>query len=582
MRALAGVALAIATAWTFSGVLACDFLAFDDDFYVTGNAIVQRGLTLHGLGWALSTFDASNWHPATWLSHMLDVALFGLDPAGHHATSALLHVANAVLLYAWLSGATGAVGRSAFAAALFALHPMRAESVAWVAERKDVLCALFWTLALTAHARFARTGSRRAYAATLLAGALGLASKPMAVTLPVALLLTDVWPLRRLGPGAGPGAVALRRAIAEKLPLFALALGTSALTLAAQRGTIVPAELLPLDARVANALVAYPRYLAKLLYPAGLAVLYPRVAAWGWAPVLASGAALVAASALAARGARRRPWLLAGWFWFALTLVPTLGLVQVGKQSIADRYTYLPSIGLCWIAAWGATELVGQGGRLASRSPRSEPQASGVIGRARRALLAASAGAALAACALGTRVYVQRWSDTVTLFTHALEQTGENAVAQQTLGTVALKSGDVDGALRRYEESLRIDPNDGTIHQNYGLALVYAGRFEEAIPHQEIAVRQDPADAEAHFKLGFGYAMAGDAARAEAAYREGLRIGPPRALALEQLGVLLLEQGRFEEAIPLLRQALSLEPARSSAQRNLDFALARSARRPGR
>ena len=409
------------------------FINLDDPYYVTANPQVLPGITRAGLAWAMTANVASNWHPLTLLSHMLDCQLYGLHPTGHHATSLLLHLANVLLLFAVLRGMTGAAGRSAAVAALFAVHPLHVESVAWVAERKDVLSALFWILAMGAWARYARAPSLGRYLLVFLLMALGLTAKPMVVTLPFALLLLDVWPLDRLGLG-------WKRLAVEKLPLLALSAASSLITLRYQETSLVPLGVVPWRLRAANALVSYAAYLGKLFLPRHLAVFYPiqpAIPAW---EVAGAAVLLIAITVLAIWRARREPWLLVGWLWFLGTLVPVIGLVQVGRQAMADRYTYIPSIGLFLAVVWSLAEL----------------------GRAHRAALATAAGIVILALAATTRVQIGYWSDGATLFRHALAATDDgNYLAHIGLGKALMGEKDWDGAAAQFRAVLARYPYMG-------------------------------------------------------------------------------------------------------------------------
>src|SRR6059036_456916 len=392
--AIAGLVV-LGTLAVFAPALRHGFVNYDDPEYVTENPRVRAGLSWAGLGWAFAAPHAANWHPLTWLSHMLDAQLFGLAPAGHHATSVLLHATSAALLFEVLAGMTGTPWRSAFVAAVFALHPLRVESVAWVSERKDVLAGFFWMLALAAYARYARRRGAADYVLVVAAFVLGLLAKPMVVTLPLVLLLLDVWPLRR------PWTIAL---VWEKLPLVLLAAAASALTVVAQRGAGAMASLesLPLAARMAEAVVAFRAYLEKTFWPARLAVFYPhRPLPIG--EVAASCVVLLVVSALAIRERRRRPWLLVGWLWYLVALLPVVGLVKVGEQAMADRFSYLPQIGVLLMIAWAAADAGGS---------RAVASAGGVV--------------ALAACVALTARQLDIWRDSVSLFAHASAVSRDN------------------------------------------------------------------------------------------------------------------------------------------------------------
>ena len=405
------------------------FVNLDDPLYVTANPWVRQGITRAGLAWALAANVANNWHPLTLFSHLLDVQLFGLAAAGHHGTSLLLHAANSLLLFRVLRRMTGATWRSAAVAALFAVHPAHVESVAWVAERKDVLSALFWILAMGAWGEYARRPSWRRYALVVLLMALGLAAKPMVVTLPFALLLLDVWPLERRGLG-------WRRLIAEKLPLLALSALSSLVTLRYQQTSLVPLDVLPWPLRLANAAVSYASYLGKILLPRHLAVFYPIPLAFPAWQTAGAALLIVIITGLALWSWRRAPWLLIGWLWFLGTLVPVIGLVQVGRQAMADRYLYIPSIGLFLALVWGISELL----------------------RDRRALLAALSTVVLLALATGTWVQTGTWRDSVTLYRHALAVTRDNYVAHVGLAKALAARRDWSGAVEQYRQALALRP----------------------------------------------------------------------------------------------------------------------------
>jgi hypothetical protein len=556
---IAVLCLGLATLAVYAAVLDHGFVSFDDDVYLLESP-VREGLSADGLRWAFSTQSfgyGANWHPLTWLSHMLDVELFGLErPGAHHATSLLLHVANAVLLLLVLQRMTGAFWRPAVVAGLFALHPLHVESVAWAAERKDVLSTLFWFGSIGAWLTYAQRGSRAGYALCFGLLALGLLSKSMLVTAPFVLLLLDYWPLRRLAPpdappearpgraertrrrakaarrrepevpaapagpvtslgfaslraGLRPACPGTRSLVLEKLPLFALVALASGLTYAAQRGGGSMAPV-PLGLRFENALVACVRYLGKTFWPTDLAVLYPYQ---DWSSGVVFGAALLLALVTGAvLLLRSERYLAVGWLWFLGTLVPVLGLVQIGVQSMADRYTYVPLVGLLIAVVWGAEALCRRlGGRLESRPPRSEPQASGVHGPGfGRALGGAAAVTSLAACLWLTPRQVATWKDSETLYRHALAVTEDNYVVHVNLGLELGRAGQLDEAIEHYREALRIHPRFAAAHTNLGQALVSQGRMQEAIAHFEEALRLDPDDAKARENLGLARAMGGE------------------------------------------------------------------------
>jgi tetratricopeptide (TPR) repeat protein len=588
------LALALVTLAPFARVAGNGFVDYDDPAYVTENPQVLRGLTPAGVRWAFTTFSSANWHPLTWLSHELDVTLFGLDAGRHHLVSVGLHAATAALLFLALRGMTGAVGASAAAAALFALHPLRVESVAWAAERKDVLAGLFWMLTWLAYLHHARRPSVARLAGVAALFALGLMAKPMLVTLPLALLLLDWWPL---GRWRGADAGGRRRPlgawlplVAEKLPLLALSAAASALTLVAQRrgGAMNLPGLQHLAVRVDNAVVAYAAYLGKVLWPQRLAIFYPLEVRPAW-QAAAAGCALALLCAGAVWAARRRPWLAFGWFWFLGTLVPVIGIVQVGGQALADRYSYLPSVGLSVAVAWAAA---GMGARL----PRG------------RAL---AAGLAVAVCALLAALtwrQIGAWRDTATLFGHALEVTENNWLAHNNLGYALQQQGKYAEAARHFQEAARINPDaadygalaalaaaagrpqdaaayyrralalrPGSVVDrfNYANLLAAQGRDGEAIALYQDALRLDPRHAESHNNLGILLSRRGDARAAADHFARALQANPAYAAAHFNLGLELARLGRDREAVAHYRQAIALRPDHVKALVNLAGALLR-------
>jgi Flp pilus assembly protein TadD len=547
-----GLTLGVLALAAHSGVTANDFIDYDDPEYVTHNPQVKNGLTAEGLRWAWTTFRTGNWHPLTWMSLQLDAQLYGLNPAGFHLTNLLLHGANVVLLFGVLRGMTGAVGRSAVVAALFAVHPLHVESVAWVAERKDVLSTLGGLLTLAAYARYAAWPSVGRYLVVMLTLTLGLLAKPMLVTLPCVLLLLDYWPLGRFQ------AVSVRRLVLEKLPLLALSAVFSAITLVAQRhGEALPSlEHLPLGTRLATALIGYLDYLRTTIWPSGLAVFYPypsRAADWSRAALAAVVLAGVTAAVI--RSARRRPYLAVGWFWFMGTLVPVIGLVQVGEQVRADRYTYVPNIGLYLMAAWGL-------GELAVRW-RSAVVPAGI------ALLA------LAACLFLTRQQVEYWKDARTLWEHTAAVTRNNYRAHYGLGIALLQQGKMKEGIAQLKEVLRIGYDTPAVRKNLGAALVSQGRAAEAAAHLREALRREPDSAEIHHALGVALFQDGDLEGARAHLQEALRRRPDFAEAHLNLARLWLRLGRFDEAERHAREALRLEPDQAEGHNQLGIVLGR-------
>jgi tetratricopeptide (TPR) repeat protein len=539
-------ALAVITFLVYSPVLQNEFLNFDDDHYILDNPNLRAGLSWPAVRWAFTTGYGANWFPLTWLSWMLDVSLHGFDPRGFHLTNLLLHCLNVVLLFLVLARMTGAPGRSAFVAGVLALHPLHVESVAWAAVRKDVLSGLFAVLALWAYARYAARPGLRRYLLVALSLGLGLMAKPMLVSLPFVFLLLDVWPLGR------------RPRVLEKLPLLALSAASSVVTLAVQRasGAVQSFEVYPLRIRLLNALVSYVTYLRKAFWPIDLAVYYPHpgetVSVGG---ALAALLVLVVVSILVLRSWSRRPYLAVGWLWFLGSLVPVSGLVQVGQQALADRYMYIPLIGISIIVAWGAVDLV-EHSRLTRRA-------------------AAVAGSlALAALGFMTSLQVRLWHDSLSLFEHALRVTKDNAVAHLNLGIALLDRGRLDEAAGHLREAIRIHPGSAEAHGALGEALAREGRREEALEHFDTALRLEPRLS--RVQNGFGRALA-DEGRADEAlvhFREAAAIDPFYAEAYNNIGSTLLAQGAFTEAIEYFERAVALQPGLAEAHNNWGLALA--------
>ena len=566
-RLLSLLGLIAATLAAFAGVMRNRWLLLDDPLYVLVNPHVRAGFTLEGVVWFLRHPHGENWHPLTSISHMLDVQLFGLEPSGHHAVSLALHVLNAALLAVVLARLTGAWWRSLTVAALFALHPLRVESVAWVAERKDVLSALFFVVALECYRRWAARPTPGRYALLVVVVALGLMSKPMLVTLPFVLVLLDVWPLERLVTDAADPSRprrAPRRAlaglIAEKWALFALAAASSIVTFLVQRhtGAVAATALVSPAERICNALIAPWRYIGATLWPAGLIPFYPHPAAPNVAGAALALVGLVAVTGAALRAVPRRPWLAVGWLWYLGMLVPVIGLLQVGRQAIADRYTYLPAIGLMIALVWGVADLT-------ARRPW-----------ARRAAIAATA-AALVTCVILTTRQVARWRDTRTLFTWTLAVSPDNAVAHESLGNALLEAHDVAGAIPHLERAAELAPDYPGALNNLGSALGLAGRNDEAVQVFERALREHES-ADAHFNLAYVEVKLG---RLDDAIREceaGLRLDPGHYESNAQLGMLLAWRGRLDEAIEHLRRALAARPANLETRRLLAQTLERAHR----
>ena len=518
------LALIAANLVIYAPVRRFPFVNTDDPVYVTANPQVLQGLSWANVQWAFADAKVPYWHPLTFLSHMLDVQVFGANAGGHHVTNVLLHAATTVMLFGLVLQMTGAFGRSAVLAALFGLHPLRVESVAWIAERKDVLSTLFWIATTWAYVHYTRRPqATRRYAAAIGLFALGLMAKPMIVTLPFVLLLLDYWPLERLQldeTSAWPPGASMRQLLKEKIPLFGLALFGSLVTFTAQRqvGAVESLEAIPFTLRVANALHSYVAYIGDLFWPARLAALYPYPKTASTVLALVTLLALVAATVLVVALRRRYPYLLVGWLWYVGTLLPVIGLIQVGPQARADRFTYVPHIGLLLMLVWGIHDLV-----------------KGLS--ARRFVLIPLAAAALSACAVVSRRQVGFWQSSTALWEHTLAITKDNGVA----------------------------------HYNYGVDLEAAGRGDDALRHLREAVRLEPDFATAHNRLGIALNRRGDFAGATVQLAEVVRLMPASAAAHANLGVSLAKEGKTAEAIAEFSQAVLLDPKDATSRGRLEF-----------
>ena len=581
----------------FGQTLGFGFINFDDNTYITENPMVQKGLTIPGMHWAFTHVWASNWHPLTWLSHMLDCQLYGLNAGGHHLTNVLLHTATVILLFLVLRRMTGHLWRSAFVAAVFAIHPLRVESVAWLAERKDVLSGLFFMLTLGAYIYYAsRPWSPARYGLVVLLFALGLMCKPMLVTLPLVLLLLDYWPLNRLQSNAGAKPVIRlahrqipRRVILEKLPLVGLAIASCAITIYAQTRVIQSSGQLSLPTRLGDALTSYVAYMDQMFWPSGLAVFYPLTAGGASvAGVTLSLVMLAGISTVVIVLRRRRPWLLTGWLWYLIMLVPVIGILQVGAQAHADRYTYLPQIGLYVLLTWAVADLCARW-------------------RQRRLVLEGGAAVILVALIFCARTQAAYWRSSETLWTHTLACTPDNFMACYGLGNALFEKGRVDDAIAQYQKALEINPDyaearnnlgnallqqgkvDEAIVQlqralqlkpdyaeacgNLGNALLQQGKVDEAMEHVQRALQINPDSANAHDILGNAFLQKGNVDGAILEYQAALRLNPRYAEACYNLGNARLRQGKLDEAIAQYQKALEINPDFAEAHNNLGTAL---------
>jgi Flp pilus assembly protein TadD len=535
---LAGAVLAV-----YGQVLHFDFVTYDDPDYVTANAHVQAGLTWAGIAWAFRASFAGNWFPLTWLSHMLDCTLFGMDAGWHHFTNVWIHALSTLVWFAVLRRLTGARGRSALVAFVFALHPLHVESVAWVAERKDVLSGLFWVLTLWAYAAYtARPGPVR-YGLTLFLFCLGLMAKPMLVTLPLVLLLLDRWPLRR------------GTKILEKAPFFAASAAVSVVTVLVHRevGATASLALIPPVVRLENSLVSYAAYFLQTLWPVDLAVFYPYPL--GSLTVLATiaGIALAAVTAQAIRLFPRRPYLAIGWLWYVVTLLPVIGLIQVGAQARADRYTYIPMVGLAIALVWGVSDAL-------ERWPRMQM----------------AVGAALClACLSVTWRQVGVWRDSMSLYQHAIDATSGNYVARYNLASVLEARGEIAEAAAQLRETVRIRPRFAPAHASLGQLLAKQGQPEQALPELRTAVSLRPDLADGYIGMGSVLGTLGRNDEAAAAFSEGVRREPGNADAHYNFGIALAQGGKLGDAAREFRATVTLRPGDVEARFDLGIVLAR-------
>ena len=498
--AVPGVCVFLAAAiWlVFGQTLGHEFVNYDDNDYVYENPHITQGLTLAGIAWAFTTSHAANWHPLTWISHMLDCQLYGLNPGGHHLNNILFHTATAILLFLVLRRMTGALWRSAYVAAVFAIHPLRVESVAWVAERKDVLSGVFFMLTIGAYVRYVEKAKAQSpkskvfYGLVLLLFALGLMCKPTLVTLPFVLLLLDYWPLQRVSsfkfsvssPGAMKRSEGGSTLLLEKLPLFGLAAASCVVTLYAQTKAVLSFEQISIIRRADNALISYVAYLGQMFWPSGLAVLYPfRAGGDGVSRVVLSLVVLAVISTGVFFLRRGRPYFLTGWLWYLIMLVPVIGIVQAGVQARADRYTYLPQIGLYLLLTWAAADLCAGW-------------------RHRRVVLGGCSMISLMALIFCARAQTSYWRNSESLWTHTLACTSDNDIANYSLGYVYFQKGKVDEAIIHYQKALEINPDYEEAHNNLGNMLFQKGRVDEAIAHFQKALTIKPDHAEAHYNLG--------------------------------------------------------------------------------
>ncbi|PYK08617.1 MAG: hypothetical protein DME61_09260 [Verrucomicrobia bacterium] len=558
----------VAITWlVFAQTVRYDFVNYDDSEYVYANPNITHGLSIHGVIHAFAGRHWDNWHPLTTVSHMLDCQLYGLHPGGHHLTNILLHTIAVVLLFLVLQQMTGAIWRSAFVAAVFAIHPLRVESVAWISERKDVLSAVFFMLTLGAYVRYAKSPSTGRYLTMSILFALGLMSKPMLVTVPFVLLLLDYWPLGRIREQksetrnqSNHQTTDFRALVIEKIPLLGLSAASGLATLWAQQSSLTGVKQFPLISRIGNGLVTYAIYFKQMIWPVWLAVFYPlpedQLPIWE----IALAAMLLALASVGVIVLRHKfPYFVTGWFWYLVMLLPVVGLIQVGSQAHADRYTYLPQIGLYILITWAVADLT------ASRRQRGR-------------ILAAAA--AIIVGVLSWRAWVQTsyWRDSETLFSHALAVTSNNDVAENNLGIFLKRKGRLDEAITHLQTLVKEHPNDAETHYNLGNALLKKGDSQSAIAAYEKAISIKLRYPDAHYNLGIALDRNGQIDEAIAHYQQAVREDPHYAEAYYLLGNDFLEKARTDDAIAAYEQALKSRPAYPEVQNNIGFALLQKGR----
>ena len=527
------IALVLALYWQVGGY---DFIALDDNLYVVENANLQRGFSLETFTWAMTTFHTTNWHPLTWISYMVDYELFSLNPSGYHIHNLILHILNTLLLFLLLRQMTGELWRSATVAALFAVHPMNIESVVWIAERKNLLCTFFMILTLMAYIRYVRCREWKSYFLMLVCFILGLMAKPMLVMLPFVFLLLDYWPLKRFAftdldqsMDTLDNAVRrkfLPRLIIEKIPLFLLALMSAGVTVQAARsgGSLKTISDFPIVGRIENAIISYAMYLYKMVWPADLAIFYPYPATRPFWKIELTILFLIAVTVFVWMKRKKHPYLITGWLWYGITLLPVIGLVQVGFQSMANRYVYVPMIGILMVIVWGVPDL------LKSFSGRRYLPAVAVL--------------VIVAFAFTTKAFIPMWKNSEAVFQHALNVTKDNHIAETGMGDVFLERGDLRKAESHYREALRIKQDYAAAHSKLGMILIREGKVDDAIVQYQEAINDDPAFAKAYNNLGVLLAVKGEMVEAKACFLRALELNPRYVEAKGNLDSLLREKAR--------------------------------------
>jgi tetratricopeptide (TPR) repeat protein len=554
--------LIFATVAVYAPVATYPFFTFDTVDFVTDNPHIENGITAHNVMWAFTSVDAYNWHPLTWLSHIVIADFFGMSPRAHHLANLAIHSASGLLLFILLLRLTVALWRSIFVAALFALHPLHVESVAWVAERKDVLSAFFCFLTLFLYAGYVAKPITVRYLLTFLSFVFGLMSKSMLVTLPILMLLLDFWPLNRFqNSGYDKGLSQLiKRLITltkEKIPFFVCSLFAGLVTLYAQNSGRVMIDLreLPFQLRIENALIAYVKYIGKTFWPQDLAFFYPFPSVIEWWQIISSLFILLLISIVAIRIKNRSPYFVVGWLWFLITLLPVIGLIQVGGQAMADRYSYIPITGLFIVVVWGFPEFT-----------------SGI--RYWRTILALLAITVIFVSAALTRQQLSYWQDSISVFRRTLQVTKNNYEIHSILGTVLADKGDLDTALAEHFEALRINPGYSGVHNNLGLTFAARGDYEAAIRQYFEALKLNSENFDAHYNLGLVFQKTGNLDAEIFQYQEALRINPNFTRPYNNLGIAFAKKGELDKAIDQFQRALKVNPGNTKAQNNLEHSFA--------
>lgn len=530
-----------------------EFILWDDQIFITENSHITTGLTQENIRWAFTTTYPDYWHPLPWLSHMLDYEIYGQNPKGHHFNNLLFHIANTLLLFFVFKRMTGRLWESAFIAALFGIHPIQVEPVAWVTERKDVLSGLFWMLTLGAYSLYAERAGIRRYLAFLLCFILGLMAKPMLVTIPFVLVLLDYWPLGRFVRRPSRGKSVVLFLILEKIPLFLLAVSSGAATYmgAESAGAVLTSNTLPIDFRIGNAVLSYVSYIGKMIWPSRLAYFYPLpvdgLSLW---QVTISLLLLISITILSLLAARRLPFLIVGWLWYLGTLLPVVGFIQVGLQSMADRFAYLPLTGLYIMVAWGFPLIL----------PKW---------RNRKAVLSLISCIVLSALSICTWFQLRHWKNSITLFEHALKVTPYNYVAHFHMANALVRQGSAKEAIFHYGEAITIKPDYVEVYHNLGALLAQQGEIDEAVKQFHTALRFNPNDAHAYYNLGNIFASRGELEKAELNYRSALQINVSDPRTHNNLGLVLMQQNKFEEALYHFSEALKINPEDQKAAHNM-------------